>query len=140
MNDRLHMPSAMPAELAERLSDRGVSEFTDEDKAEARLEIADAIMEKPKGWKGHTLFSTLQEYLNADSAVYDTRLAEIAKHIRHMLYGDEADRPAPLADRLLLARADAETFFRGTVEDYIEQEWVEERAAEIAGERLELAS
>lgn len=123
--------------IEELAHDRGLQEFSAEDLKDAREEIVDAILTEPKGWKGHTLFGTLQEYLNTEPAVYDTRLAAIAKHVQHMLNGNPSDRPAPHGDLMILARADAETFFRGTVEDYIDDEWVEEHAADIAADKLE---
>lgn len=138
--DRSQISSWTPPEIAERAADRGVEEYSPEDLKEARLEIVDAILGTEKGWRGTRLWHVLEEFLNVDGPVYAARLAEIGKHLQHMLGGDEADRPAPVSDRLSMARADAHIWLHGLVEAYVKQEWVEARAVEIAGERLELAS
>lgn len=129
-----------PPEIAERAADRGEQEYSPADLAEARTEIEDAILETQKGWKGHTLFGALQHFLNEDAPLYDVKLGEVAKHLQHILEGNPEDKGVPFCDRLALARMDARTWLRGIVAEYIEDDWVNERATEIAGERLELAS
>lgn len=138
--DRAQINSWTPPEIAERAADAGVAEYSAEDLKEAREEIVEAILGTSKGWRGHSLDYAFQHHLNVGAAEYDSRLAEVAKHLQHMVFGNPADRPAPNADLMILARSDAQTWLRGIVEAYVENDWVEERAAEIATERVELAS
>ena len=136
--NRIQVSGNTPADLAEKISDVG-EEYTKEDLRDARLEIEDAILEG--GWREHKLWHVLQDYLNVEPALYDKRLEEIAMHLNHLLNGAEADRgEVTLAVGQIFARAEARYWLNSLIEPYVKDDWVEERAAEIAGERLELAS
>lgn len=133
--DRLQISGNVPADIAERQSDVSASraEVDEETRDEAKEEIVGAIL-YGKGWNDTGLWHVLQEHLNTEPLIYDTRLREIGKHLQHMLCGDPQDRDAPYADRIQLARSDAETWLKGLVEDYVPEQWIEERAAQIAAE------
>lgn len=119
------------ASAAELAHDLGDEEYTARDLKEARLELVDAILRGPRLWEA------LQSWLNVEVRDYDCGLRVLAMHIQAMLHGRDEDKPAPYAERILLARSDAEMWLRRIVSDYVTDEQVQQRAAEIAAERRE---
>lgn len=132
MNDRLRMPSAMPADLAERLSDQGVEEHSAADLKEAREDLIEKLFAgKRIGLPSLGLDALLESEIENSPA---SAIEELASFLRGSTVGGDyarlelCDRMEAFATRICDAHLDANP------------DVVEERATEIAGERLELAS
>jgi hypothetical protein len=87
---------------------------------QAREEIIEEILEH-HGWKGHTLGSVLVEHLNVAGVQFDQLCEVLAGHIQSLSAG------YPAKDR-----DEARKFLRTLVESYIRDQWIEDRAAELA--------
>jgi hypothetical protein len=92
---------------------------------QAREEIIDAIM-TGHGWRGHVLAAVLEEYTNVTPPILYDRFAEIATRLKFLACKRD--------DELILLRADTDAWLRGLVTTYIRDQWVEDRAAELACE------
>lgn len=92
---------------------------------DARGEIVAAIL-SGKGWRGHVLTSALEQYLNVTPPTYYTRLAEAATRLQFL-----ATQPLDTLTEVQKGTAD---WLRGIVEAYVQPQWIEDRAAELARE------
>ena len=118
--DRLQMPSSMPADLAEVLSDRaGDAPDYEEFIPEAEDEIVDAIR-SGDGFRRWTLRDVLDCWLDQDY----TRLKDVAAKLQSLTNGNR--------DARVLAMAEAEDWLDRMILATVPRNLVEERAEELA--------
>lgn len=135
-----NIPCRVSADLRAYQAEQDRNEISEEEmdslKERAKEEIMDAIMSKPNGFRGRVhLGYVIEGYLNeGDSAEYRWRLEKIGGLFLDIFNGKAEDRDVPMADRLILARGDAELFLRGLAEKYIEGDIVDDYAEELASD------
>ena len=120
--DRLQMPAATPAEIAERLSDARVPEITTEVQEQARQELIDRLMAgRQVGWFRFEDILDCEIDANIRSTVQTVAglLLDIIQYGTDPIHGER--------------RAKVEQFIRTLVERHVDSkpELIEERALEI---------
>jgi len=120
--DRLAVSSAVPVEISERISD--VSGLDPEPYLDiAKEEITDKIMSGD--FRGHGLVSVLDDYLQVtDPRDFRDRLSILVGLFQRIVLASEKDRGEHIAN--------AETWLRERVEGYVPDQWIEEKALEMA--------
>jgi hypothetical protein len=125
--DRAHINSWTPPEIAERAADRGVVEYSAEDLKEAREDLLEKLLAGDKF--GRTdLELILEDEIQRNYASMRRSLYEHFAGIGNDSHVDEYDRASRAGE-----------WMKRLVEAYLDAnpDLIEERAAEIAAERLE---
>ena len=132
--DRRQVSGNVPAELAERISDQGEGADPEDFKEQAKADLVDGVMSHPNGYRGVRLWHILQSWLNCDGREFDERLSVLSHHLHGIFNGHAKDRDALFADRLVLARSDAESWLRIIVAQELPQRVIDDMAEELASE------
>ena len=127
--DRLRISGNVPAELAERLSDNGIEEFSAEDLRDARLEIEEELA-AGKRIGTFDLEAIIEVELNRN---YDATIRNLYEHFA----GIGTDGGSAEYDRCMRAGEWMLRLIRQQLDTPDGAEIIEERAAQIAADRLE---
>ena len=126
MKHMKQISSAVPADIAERLADNDIGEFSKADLRDAQLEIEEELVAGERVGK-LDLEAVLDEELNRN---YAATLRNLYEHFAGIAScGCSAERCL-----------NADAWMLRLVRSHITEEMVEERAAKIAADRLEDAS
>lgn len=123
--DRLPMPAAMPADLAERLSDVAGPEYSPADLKEARADLSEKLLAGDR-IGGVDLESLIDYEIDRNYAAF---LRSLYEHFAGIASCSDSAGKCLDGDRLMAALVDRHLDANPDL--------IEERAAEIAAERLE---
>lgn len=123
--DRLSISSSVPAELAERLSDVAGPEYSPQDLKEAREDLAEKLLAGDR-IGGVDLESLIDYEIDRNYAAF---LRSLYEHFAGIASCEDSAGKCLDGDRLMAALVDKHLDAH--------QDLIEERAAEIAADRLE---